>query len=766
MRGLTLLLVMTLLSSAPFANDLPSAEFNISQLHTSTGTREILYTGAKPLATGSDLLLSSRTVLIELHNGESPGQITYTTGNTVSLGSVPFRDGFADIPTSEPGDYADITRRQQDLRRGAEPVIVGDAIIVGDRRYAQIELLPVTIDSLGNLNLRGSISIRVGDRSVSASELLQPERVLAKRPAHDAALSTTCNYVIVTNNVLAPAFQPLADYRSSTGYVVEIERIEDIMANFSGVDDAEKLREYLKTFYDQGGNYVLLGGDETVVPIRYAYDYRSDVPVSLENLQLCDLYFADLTGDWDVDGDGIWGERYDDNADFTPELLVGRLPVNDSVEVSNYISKLIAYETAPGDGDLSYLSKTFFFSSDEMRDYGTNGQHGRIAEAFPAWFDVDTANGVEMSSGDDPAPTNVGGPQAVDILSSGYGIINIIAHGGNGGYTVRSSGYNSFPKSFIVADSGASSNGDLRRLAENDKVGFYYSLACATGGFDKDQPPFNETLPNTVQAFIGLPHAGAVGFVAYSRWGWVGSSHLLQKTFFDTLFAHPDRPAVEAMNASRLVYYYYRDLALGQNYFGDPAMKVYTNTPNPLAISTSLEENNLVVTIASGTDPVGNCLLVATGANDSRQEYVSDANGTVRIDLSSSFADSCMLAAVDQGYLVARKVYSPTIATDVDDGTGTGLPTTFALHQNYPNPFNPATTIAFELPERSHVRLELFNVLGQRVRSLVDGTMSAGVHTAEWDGRNDAGKNVASGVYFYRLETGSWSDVRKMVLVR
>lgn len=100
---------------------------------------------------------------------------------------------------------------------------------------------------------------------------------------------------------------------------------------------------------------------------------------------------------------------------------------------------------------------------------------------------------------------------------------------------------------------------------------------------------------------------------------------------------------------------------------------------------------------------------------------------------------------------------------DVGDGT---LPEQFELEQNYPNPFNPSTTIAFTLPERADVRLEVFNILGRVVNTLVDKTLSAGQYEVTWDGRTDSGQPLATGVYFYRLTTGDRSATKKMLLLK
>lgn len=116
--------------------------------------------------------------------------------------------------------------------------------------------------------------------------------------------------------------------------------------------------------------------------------------------------------------------------------------------------------------------------------------------------------------------------------------------------------------------------------------------------------------------------------------------------------------------------------------------------------------------------------------------------------------------------------YEPTfVAGQVAFGTGIGddrtvLPRSFALGQNYPNPFNPSTSFVIALPTASHVTLDVFNLLGQRVSRLYDAPAPAGYLDIRWDGRNDQGRPVGSGVYFYRMVAGEFQQVRKMVLLK
>ena len=93
-------------------------------------------------------------------------------------------------------------------------------------------------------------------------------------------------------------------------------------------------------------------------------------------------------------------------------------------------------------------------------------------------------------------------------------------------------------------------------------------------------------------------------------------------------------------------------------------------------------------------------------------------------------------------------------------------PPHFSLSQNYPNPFNPQTSIRYALPQDAQVKLVIYNILGEKVKILVDEHQSAGYQVIWWEGKDERGDKVASGVYFYRLEADNFSEVKKMLLVK
>ena len=100
-------------------------------------------------------------------------------------------------------------------------------------------------------------------------------------------------------------------------------------------------------------------------------------------------------------------------------------------------------------------------------------------------------------------------------------------------------------------------------------------------------------------------------------------------------------------------------------------------------------------------------------------------------------------------------------------GENLAIPTQFALHQNYPNPFNPSTQISFDIPEGSDlVRLNIYNILGKKVSTLLNDVVNPGKHKIEWNAKDNEGNPVASGIYFYELSSPSFTARKKMLLIR
>ena len=128
--------------------------------------------------------------------------------------------------------------------------------------------------------------------------------------------------------------------------------------------------------------------------------------------------------------------------------------------------------------------------------------------------------------------------------------------------------------------------------------------------------------------------------------------------------------------------------------------------------------------------------------------------------------DDVVAAPIDR-FEIARDVFSwMQNMTNANVTPADATPKFTKLAQNFPNPFNPSTTIKFDLKEKGLVTLKVYNVAGQLVRTLVDDVRDAAAYSIVWDGRNNTGSAVASGIYFYKMETKDFSQTRKMVLLR
>lgn len=104
--------------------------------------------------------------------------------------------------------------------------------------------------------------------------------------------------------------------------------------------------------------------------------------------------------------------------------------------------------------------------------------------------------------------------------------------------------------------------------------------------------------------------------------------------------------------------------------------------------------------------------------------------------------------------------------TGIHHADSESIPEKLSIHQNYPNPFNPSTTIRYSLPEHSKITIIIYNQLGQKVKTLVNQNQSAGNHQIDWDGKNEIGQSLSSGIYFYQLKAGDFIKTHKMVLLK
>ncbi|MBN1359707.1 MAG: hypothetical protein JW993_03895 [Sedimentisphaerales bacterium] len=154
-------------------------------------------------------------------------------------------------------------------------------------------------------------------------------------------------YLLITNRELAPAFQPLVDRRTAQGYPGRLLTVEDIYAYYPGVDEPEQIRNCISDYHlNHGVSYVALGGDESVIPVRYCF------PRSVDEEVPADLYYSDTDGgDWDANGNGLYGQVDDvTEIELTPDVHLGRIPIGTAEEVAGYFNKVVIYETTSSEG--------------------------------------------------------------------------------------------------------------------------------------------------------------------------------------------------------------------------------------------------------------------------------------------------------------------------------------------------------------------------------------------------------------------------------
>lgn len=229
------------------------------------------------------------------------------------------------------------------------------------------KILEKIIDNPSDINKFSTI----GESSELNSIPVQTITSTLKNAGEGSGITVDCDYVVVTSQSLASAFNEFMAWKRRKGIDIELVTIEDINAsytgdNISGINDiAGKLRQFLSEFYnpERDLQYVLLGGDNTILPVRHAHcnENTTDDYYIIPT----DIYFADFHGDWEVDNDERYGEP-SDSVDFNPEIYVGRVMVSNADEVRNWTKKVLLYEKKPGNGNYEYLTRAFFTQADQL----------------------------------------------------------------------------------------------------------------------------------------------------------------------------------------------------------------------------------------------------------------------------------------------------------------------------------------------------------------------------------------------------------------
>lgn len=225
-----------------------------------------------------------------------------------------------------------------------------------------------------------------------------------------------------------------------------------------------------------------------------------------------------------------------------------------------------------------------------------------------------------------------------------------------------------------------------------------------------------------------------------------------------------------------------RDLAGAET--ASEVYRFWTNTelepPNPFELLSPPDTAQGLTTTpefiwetASDNDPRDYAVYTLLVAEDSAftivvlcEENLTDTVFTPTEGLDEHVRYWWKVIAMDTDSLTTESPVQTFVVGYVATEPEAAIPIKFGLHDNYPNPFNPTTTIRYDLPEPSQVHLTIYNQLGQPIRTLVSGEKSAGYQSVVWDGRNNAGQQVGTGIYFYQIRAGEFTQNRKMILLK
>ena len=329
-------------------------------------------------------------------------------------------------------------------------------------------------------------------------------------------------YVIITSDALESSFGVLAAHKISRGISATVVTTTWVYANYSGTrpaggtDNQTRIRNFIIDAYNNWGTeYVLLGGDDEIIPHRGCYGYVSTYPSPTTDDDIpTDLYYACLDGTWDNDADGIYGESNDGSGgseiDLMSEVYVGRATVDTTTEADHFVSKTMAYEqgTPPESG---LMTGTQLYHA----PLTWGGDHkDEIAAYFPTGWGITT---LYERDGTCSSTTVVNA-----LNSNDHSILNSAGHGNNGGFSNID-------------------RADVDGLT-NTSYPFVYTWACYTASFDNRTSSGSYETDDCIAEHFVENATGAFAYVGNSRYGWYsrgstgGTSQQFDKTFFDTFF--------------------------------------------------------------------------------------------------------------------------------------------------------------------------------------------------------------------------------------
>ena len=330
----------------------------------------------------------------------------------------------------------------------------------------------------------------------------------------------TLRMLIVTPDSLESIFLPLAARRYDEGIITTIAPVSEALS-MPGRDDAEKLRNFVIQFREQNGlDFLLLGGDTDLVPFRKAWAMECGAGFHPREDSLpCDLYFADLGGTWDADGDGVYGELAD-SVDLYPDLAVGRAPVENSAEAEAFVAKTVAVEdcSLPGFFDEGLFAAMVLWN-DPYTDSGVSKDF--IVESSIPSSTVITR--LYQSLGNESAEA------VLSVLDQGISFVNHCGHAWFGSIGTG-------PDYITENDLDSVDSGGLFSS-------FLYSTGCWSAAFDFDA---------IAEHFVTSADGCGACWIGNSSYGWGSPGN--------PLYGYSDRFDQEIMS----VFFSDRSLRMGQ----------------------------------------------------------------------------------------------------------------------------------------------------------------------------------------------------------
>ncbi len=411
----------------------------------------------------------------------------------------------------------------------------------GNCDYIQIRFTPFTYDSiqktlifhkqitleLSYTPIKKDDTIKYGNTQFNtyATSLIKNYDIFKSddHRGYQPVTSDQYDYVIITTENLAPSIQFLKYWREITGYSPKVVTLPWIIDSYDGVDTQQQIRNFLIDKYDQWGiRYVLIVGGKSSIPMRYCYPDKDNHAYSGKTPT--DFYYADLTGDWDADNDGFYGEKSQDEPDFLAELAVGRIPINTPALVEQICQKIIAFEQTdePWKKQALLIGALLTLENEDHSNYDkTDGAY--LMESIsssvlsPNQFQPTTLyekEGLSPSGFQCDFPLSL--TNVTNEFSKGYGLVNWNAHGLSTAtyrlYWEEDDG-DGVPESRETASPYFISTSQLAQF-NDDKPAIVFSCSCENAH------------PEWKNIGSELLKQGAVSFIGASRnaWGTVGWS--------------------------------------------------------------------------------------------------------------------------------------------------------------------------------------------------------------------------------------------------